>query len=347
AAGLYREILGRHPGDQETRIALARVLSWQKQFGDAQRLYEEVLRAEPGNLEARRGLAEVAHWQGRRGEALSQYEALAAETHDPEIERQLQAVKSELLVSPQAAVGQGLIGLRLPYRDYAKIGYGYYSYTKGIPNERDVLIEVAKPIGDQTLVLRVEPISRFGEHDTPVAAELYSGLWDRAWGYVAAQGTINPSFAPNYSFVGDLHQGLGALHSSLAPVEVSFGYRRSNYKQDNIDILLPAMTLFFPFNLWLTEKIYFIPNTGAITLSSQLTWRPTDRVQLFVSGSFGTSSERIVAEQDFTRVPSMSIQGGVIVPINERFSAEASGFYEDRDTLYVRRGGSVNLIYHW
>jgi len=39
--------------------------------------------------------------------------------------------------------------------------------------------------------------------------------------------------------------------------------------------------------------------------------------------------------------------GGVIVPINERFSAEASGFYEDRDTLYVRRGGSVNLIYHW
>ena len=252
-----------------------------------------------------------------------------------------------MLVSPQAAVGQGLTGLRLPYRDYAKIGYGHYSYTKGIANERDVLFEVAKPIGDQTLVLRVEPINRFGAHDTPVSAEYYSPLWERAWGYVAAQGTINPSFAPNYSFVGDVHQGLGALHSSFAPVEVSFGYRRLNYKRDDIDLLLPAVTLFLPFNLWLTEKVYVIPHTGAITLSSQLTWRPADRVQVFASGSFGTSGERIVATQDFTRIGSRTIQGGVIVPINDRFSAEASGYYEDRGILYVRRGGGVNLIYHW
>lgn len=347
SASLYREVLSRHPEDQESRVALARVLSWQKEFAEAQRLYEEVLQADPKNIDARRGLADLAHWLGHRADALARYEALLEETHDPGIEAQLRAIKSGLLVSPQAAVGQGLTGLRLPYRDYAKIGYGHYSYTKGIPNERDVLFEVAKPIGDQTLVLRVEPINRFGVHDTPVSAEYYSPLWQRAWGYVAAQGTINPSFAPNYSFVGDVHQGLGGIHSSLAPVEVSFGYRRLNYKRDDIDLLLPAVTLFLPFNLWLTEKVYVIPQTGAITLSSQLTWRPADRVQVFASGSFGTSGERIVATQDFTRIGSRTIQGGAIFPLNERFSVEASGSYEDRGLLYVRRGGSLNLIYHW
>lgn len=347
ATMLYREVLAHHPEDQDIRVALAQVLSWQKQFDESRRLYEQVLQDDPKHIEARRGLAEVAHWQGLRTEALQRYEELVAETQDPEIEKQLNAVKSELLVSPRARVGQGLTGLRLPYRDYAKIGYGHYSYTKNQPDERDLLFEIAKPIGDQTLVMRVEPTNRFGFHDTPISAELYSPLWQRAWGYVAAQGTVNPNFAPNYSVVGEVAQGLGGLYNSLAPFEVSFGYRRLNYKKDDIDLLMPGLTIFLPFDLWLTEKIYLIPNTGAVTLASQLTWRPADRLQFFASGSFGTSGERIVAQQDFTRVGSRTLQCGATFPITERFSAEASGYYEDRGFLYVRRGGNLSLIYHW
>ncbi|MCE7979277.1 MAG: tetratricopeptide repeat protein [Nitrospira sp. NTP1] len=324
ATTLYREVLARHPDDQDIRLALAQVLSWQKQFDEAERLYGEVVQADPGQIDARRGLAEVAHWRGDRSEALQRYEALLAETHDPALEQQINAVKSELLVSPR-----------------------HYTYTKNQPDERDLLFELAKPLGNQTLVLRIEPINRFGFHDTPISAELYSPLWSRAWGYIAGQATVNPHFSPNYSFVGEVAQGLGGLHAALAPFEVSFGYRRLNYKQDDIDLLMPGLTIFLPFNLWLTEKIYLIPNTGAVTLASQLTWRPSDRLQFFASGSFGTSGERIVAQQDFTRVGSRTIQAGVTFPINERFSVETSGYYEDRGFLYVRRGGNFNLIYHW
>jgi YaiO family outer membrane protein len=347
AISLYRDILTRHPSDLDVRTALARVLSWQKRFDEARAIYDEVLREDPKNFDARKGRADVAFWRGDRTEALGLYESIFAETKDPEVQRQIQSVKAELVTSLRARIGQGLAGLRLPYRDYAKVGYGHYSYTNNQPDERALLFEVAKPIGDQTLVVRVEPINRFGLHDTPVSAEYYSPLWQRAWGYVAAQGTMNPNFAPNYSFVGEVAQGLGVVHSSLAPFEVSFGYRRLNYKKDDIDLLLPGLTMYLPFNLWLTERVYFIPNTGAITLSSQLTWRPTDRLQFFASGSFGTSGERIVATQDFTRVASHTIQWGVMFPITDRFSAEAVGYYEDRGFLYVRRGGSLSLIYHW
>ena len=54
-----------------------------------------------------------------------------------------------------------------------------------------------------------------------------------------------------------------------------------------------------------------------------------------------------MAAQDFARVPSRIFEGGVTFPLTGRLSAEASGYYEDRGALYVRRGGQINLIVHW
>ena len=166
-------------------------------------------------------------------------------------------------------------------------------------------------------------------------------------GYIAAAGAIDPAFVPNWMLGGELFQGLGEVSPYLSRFELSFGYRRMDFKTGGIDLLQPGLTIYLPFNLWLTEKIYYIPDQGSITLSSQLTWRPTDRLQIFASGGFGTSGERIVAVQDFTRVPSRIVQGGVIFPIADRFAGEALAYYEDRSSLYVRRGGAFNLIWHW
>jgi YaiO family outer membrane protein len=344
---LYRDILARHPGDREIRTALGRVLSWEKRYAESLALYEDILREAPDNLDARRGLADVLYWSGRTKEALYHYERCQAAVPDVEVARQIERIRTESNASPRAPVGPAVGQLRLPYRDYFKAGYSHYSYTKGIPDERDVLIEGAKSFGDKTLIARVEPLNRFGSHDTPVSAEFYSPLWERAWGYVAGQATVNPSFAPNYSVTGEAVQGMGRVHESLSRLELAFGYRRLLYKKDNVDLLTPGLNIYLPFNLWITEKIYYVPETGAITLSSQLTWRPADRLQLFMSGGFGTSGERIVATQDFTRVRSRTFQGGVIFPLSEKFSGEAVGYYEDRGILYVRRGGTFNLIYHW
>lgn len=344
---LYKDILTRHPGDREVQTGLARVLSWQKRFPEARVLYETLLHEAPDDVEARRGLGDVLLWSGSPKEALAQYEAVQAVAPNGDVARQVERIKQDLYASPRAPVGLPAGRLRLPYRDYFKAGYSHYSYTKGVPNERDGLFEAAKSFGDKTLIGRIEPLNRFGAHDTPVSAEFYSPLWARAWGYLAGQATINPNFAPNYSVTGEAAQGLGGVHASLAKVELTFGYKRLLYKKDHIDLLTPGINIYLPFDLWITEKIYVVPDTGAITLSSQLTWRPADRVQVSVSGGFGTSGERIVATQDFTRVGSRTVQGGFMFPISEKFSGEAMGYYEDRGALYVRRGGTFNLIYHW
>lgn len=347
AAALYRDILTRHPSDRDIQIGLARVLSWNKQYDSAIQLFREILQQDSTNQEALGGLADTLFWSGATREAGEHYTRLYQLTGDEAVAARLRDVTALLETSPQAPLGLRDSTIRLPFRDYLKVGYGQFSYSRGIRDERDVLIEVAKSIGAQTLIARVEPINRFGFHDTMLSAEAYSPLWHRAWGYVAAQGTVNPDFTPKYSFVGDATQGLGILHPLLTVFEASFGYRYLSYKTDDIHLLSPGLTIFLPFNLWLTEKLYYVPHTGAITLSSRLTWRPTNRFQVFVSGSFGTSGERIVATQDITRVNSHTIQGGMVLPVADRISLEVTGYYEDRGVLYIRRGGSFNVIYHW
>ena len=347
ATSLYRDILTRHPSDLDVQTGLARVLSWNKQYDSAIQQYQSVLQQNSTHREALQGLADTLFWSGATQEAAQRYAHLYQLTGDEAVAARMRDITALLEASPQAPLGLRDATIRLPFRDYLKVGYGQFSYSRGIRSERDVLLEVSKSIGAQTLIARVEPINRFGFHDTVLSAEGYSPLWRRAWGYLAAQGTINPDFSPKYSFAGEVSQGLGLVHPLLTMFEASFGYRYLSYKTDDIHLLSPGLTVFLPLNLWLTEKLYYVPETGAITLSSRLTWRPTNRLQVFVSGSFGTSGERIVATQDVTRVSSRTIQGGIILPVADRVSLEVTGYDEDRGTLYTRRGGSFSILYHW
>jgi YaiO family outer membrane protein len=119
------------------------------------------------------------------------------------------------------------------------------------------------------------------------------------------------------------------------------------FQTDDVDLLMPGLILYFPYDVWLTEKVFYVPDTDAATLSSQLTWRVTNRLQVSAGMSFGTVAERISTLADLRRVTTRTIQGGVIFPLTPRFSAEVWGYYEDRETLYIRRGGTVSLIFHW
>lgn len=352
AVALYEDILFRHPVDHEVRIALARVKAWQGKFDEARAGYQSVLQEEPDNLDARRGLADTLYWKRDYAEALRLYEDLSSTADEPELSQRIEAIKTELAALTPAQALRAPIGAdrtrpALPFRDYLKIGYSYYGYTHSIPNEHNGLIEGAISIGARTLIGRIEPISRFGFQDIPVSGELYSQLWEKAWGYVGALATANPSFSPNVSFGGEVFQGLGAAHPALSFLEPSLGYRHMVFGATSIDVVIPGITIYFPYNVWLTEKIYYVPPSGAITFSTQLTWRPADRLQFFASGSYGTSSNNIRAAQDFTRLSSFMIQGGAIAPLSEHLSLETTAYYEDRDASYARRGGAVNLIIHW
>ena len=78
------------------------------------------------------------------------------------------------------------------------------------------------------------------------------------------------------------------------------------------------------------QKPYSFPENDSCSVSSTLTWRATDQLQMFVSGTFGPAAERLCALQDFTRSDTHVLQGGVMFPLTRRVSAEVWGYYEDR-----------------
>ena len=352
AVALYEDILTRVPADVDVRVALARVKSWQQNFAEARRLYDSVLDAAARNLDARRGLADVLYWSGEYAEALRHYEMVFAATADPELAQRLAAVRAELAratsaASPQAARAPQESHPTLPYRDYLKLGYGRLSSTGPIADDQVGLIEGAKPLGRRTVVGRLEVFDRFGFHDVVLSGELYSPLWNHASGVLSASVGIDSEVAPQWALGGEIVQNLRLLHQALAFLEVSCGYRHLSFRTAAVDLLIPGLTVYFPGNIWLTEKVYYVPDLRSLTVSSQLTWRATERLQFFVVGAYGDTAERVVALQDIARVTTHSVQAGLTFPLAARLSAAASAYYEDRHGQAVRRGGTVNLLYHW
>lgn len=352
AIALYEDILTRYPIDVEVRVALARVHSWQQHFAEARRLYENVLHEEAQNLEARRGLADTLYWSGEYAAALSHYEAVFAATADPEIAPRLEAVRAALAQPTLVASLRAPIGPRgsvptLPYRDYFKSGYSRVTSTPHRPDEQVGLLEGAKPLGTRTLVGRLEVLDRFGFNDVVLSGELYSPVWNNAWGFLSAAAGIDPDFTPQWALGGEVFQGLGILHQALSFLELSLGYRHLSFRTTEVDLLIPGLTVYFPGNIWLTEKVYCVLDPNSVTVSSQLTWRATERLQFFIAGTYGNTAERVAALQDIARVTTHSVQAGVTLPITSWLAAEASASYEDRHGRTIRRSGTVNLIFHW
>jgi len=79
----YRHILEAAPGhEEEVRVAIAKITSWQDKLLTAETLYDSVLVEHPDNLEARIGRAQTINWSGRHREATILYNELLVEHPD-------------------------------------------------------------------------------------------------------------------------------------------------------------------------------------------------------------------------------------------------------------------------
>jgi len=347
AVELYEEILRRYPEDLDIRVALARVKSWQHDFAEAQALYEEILHRDPTCLDAKRGLADTLYWNGEDELALRLYEEVLAAIPDPELAQRIEMIKARLSLSLQTLANDIDAAAGLYSRDNVRIGYSHFTYTKGIPDEQIWQLEGVKHLGKQTFVGRVEAWDRFGLHDTLVSAEIYSSLWKKAWGDISVAFGIDPQFTPRWVLGGEIFQSLGLFHPRLTFFELSGGYRHMSFQKTDVDLFFPGLTIYLPRDVWLTEKVYLFPRAGSLTLSSRLDWRVNDRLQLFASGAFGDSGERLATAADFVSINTRTLSAGIEFPLTRHLSVETWVYHEDREKRYTRRGGVFNLIFYW
>ena len=354
ASAAYQEILSRYPHNLDVQVALARVSSWQKKYAEARALYEQVLRENPTYTDAKQGLADTLFWNGEDAAALTLYEEVYIDAPTAELAQQIALVKNRIAtlasqpIEATPAVGTSVAEEESTLsRDHISIGYSHFRYSNSIPDEQIWQLQAVKHIGSQTFVGRIESIDRFGDHDTVFSGEIYSSFWNKAWGDLAFSVSPNPKFSSQWTLGGDIYQGLGTLHPLLQRFELSCGYRHMSFAATEVDLFSPGVTVYLPYNLWLTEQVYMVPKTDSGSLASRLDWQPADRWHAFISGSFGQSVERPTAVQDIAKVNTLRLAGGLTFPLTRRITAEISYQYEDREKFYSLEGGTINLIYSW
>ena len=74
----YEKIIKDKPLDIKSRMVLARLLSWERRYGESIEQYQKIIEMEPSNTEALSGLAEVYVWRGDIESAKNCYEKLIA-----------------------------------------------------------------------------------------------------------------------------------------------------------------------------------------------------------------------------------------------------------------------------
>jgi len=78
AIPLLQGELADHPENDDARLLLARVLSWQRRYNESLAEYSRLLEKKPGDAELRADRARVLAWSGRHEEAIREYRAASA-----------------------------------------------------------------------------------------------------------------------------------------------------------------------------------------------------------------------------------------------------------------------------
>jgi thioredoxin-like negative regulator of GroEL len=137
--------------DTETRIELAKVLTYDKKYEEAIEAYRQVLATDPDNMEAKIGLAEVLYYSGKSDEAAAALKGIPEEKLDE---------KGKLMVAD----------LLVAKKDYPSAIRIFTAYLNQKPDDYSVRLKLAdvqswtkdypEAIANYELILKARPKDR-------------------------------------------------------------------------------------------------------------------------------------------------------------------------------------------
>ena len=227
-------------------------------------------------------------------------------------------------------------------KNYVCLRGSFYDYTKGIENEADLTLEIAQRVKEMTLVLLTESISRFGLHDDQVTLQVYSKIGEktRQWGYLSLSFSPNADFLPKTTIGGELYQGYGG-------VEFSAGYMRMNFREASIDILIPGLIVYLPYGMSLSERLYYVPRNGSVSLLSTISYEPNHKFRGFYSISIGKSAERIRSLVDLVKLMTIANRLSGEYRLTPSWSLGVELSHEYRERIYNASGVTLFTRYWW
>lgn len=248
-----------HPENTDILLFRARVESWKKNYGAAEKGYSEVLSLNPGNSEALTGLAEIASWQGDYGRAIVLYSRVIDQApENADVHFRLGRVylwagkfapaearfREALRLAPDNDEYRRAIRKAKP-RLTEKFELRYErqtdSYSDGRGRYLDQNLALQMNISKNTgpLMLRYNHTHRIGRSDDRYGLEFYPRLWKRSYGYLDLAFSPKRVHYPGGSYLLEIYQGI------LSGGEVSLGYRRMDFSSEHISQFLGSLGAYF------------------------------------------------------------------------------------------------------
>lgn len=356
AEEIYRELAELYPDSREVKLQLARVLFWQGRYEESLKIYKELEKFEPTLADERRRVeikkimeeVDRLEKEGKLDEAIKILEELYKEEKNYTIGMKLGTLY--LKMNRREEASRVFSELRQMYPEdkdierlyeisvkknlkgnYVRLGLRYFWYERRKYRDREVFVNTKfSGILGGSLVGTFRLVNRFNKENSQFALEFYRRIGRGYWGYLSGDLSPEADFLPEYSLGGGVFR-------SLRRAEVGSSFRFMRFSTSRVLLIIPSATIYLPNSLYHTLNLYFNVERSTYTLLNRLTWdNGTNR--LFASFSFGTSSERLQAGEDFVRYSTYSLSLGGELRIRKRFGLGGGLYLENREGLYRRYG---------
>ena len=209
----------------------------------------------------------------------------------------------------------------------------YYWYENRDFTDREVFLE-SKFTGilGGSLIGKVGLVNRFGRENSQLELDYYMKLGGGSWGYISGNLSPDADFLPEY--------GLGSgVFRSYRRVEPGLNIRYMRFTDSEVLLLSPSLRVYLTERVYHTATLYINLRRSTFSLLNIFGYKDSERF-FFLSISFGTSSERLQAGEDFFEYSTFSLGAGGELRLTSRFSLGTSIRFEDRSGLYRRFGVS-------
>jgi len=276
AITLLEDSVALSPGNNDARVLLGTVLSWEGRYDEARRELEVVLAESPTQGDALLASINVELWSdhAERAEELSR-RGLQQRPTDPNYllarARALVALKRSteardaldrlLIIDPRNQPALEMrrsleASLRL-WQVRAGASYDAFNDHRVAWQEWQTSVSRTTPVG--SILLRGSRAQRFGLTDNQAEFEVYPRF--RPGTYASVAGAYSPDaiLYPRYRYAADLYQSLGA------GFEGSAGFRRLGFER-GVNIYVGSLSKYY--GSWLfTGRLFVTPNSAGTSRS--------------------------------------------------------------------------------
>jgi YaiO family outer membrane protein len=222
-------------------------------------------------------------------------------------------------------------------------GAVYGQSGRSSATETDLSLAVSQRVNQYSLTAWTGTMSKYSKTDTQIGLGVAGGKGEKS----PFSWDVTFSASPEARILPRTTAGIEITHG-FSGFDASIGFTRMDFKESSANIVVPGLLWYIPSSaLTLSERFYFVPDTGGYSSLTTLNYEPDHRLRCFASFGAGTSAERISVSQDYQRLQTVSARIGAEYRYTTHYSVGAETSFESRGKLYDRTGATLYMRYWW